>query len=68
MPQGSKNDASAWDHLPTVYVMHEYLPQREMPRLYKLADCFVIASRWVAGLAGMRASGPGGLATCGTGC
>eukprot|EP00887_Chlorella_sp_A99_P006237 scaffold3.g6237.t1 len=36
---------NAWAALPTVYVHHDFVPQLDLLRLYRAADCFVIASR-----------------------
>ena len=35
--------------LPSVYVVSEQIPQRQFPRLYKSAHCFVLPTRWVGG-------------------
>lgn len=31
--------------LPSLYVISEHIPQRQLPRLYRAADCFVLPTR-----------------------
>lgn len=42
---GGTDSGLTLERLPTVYVMHDYLPSSALPQLYKAAHCFVLPSR-----------------------